>query len=71
MILSKVKVIAQGSNRTRLINKLKDENIVIYNLISSDITTFWIKQSDIKVTEQLAESYGVNLELAESIGLAK
>ena len=35
MILSKVKVIATGSNRTRLINKLNNEKIVIYNLVTN------------------------------------
>ena len=43
MILSKIKVVAAGSNRTRFINKLKDENIAIYDLVSEDKSVFWIK----------------------------
>ncbi len=38
MILSKIKVSIIGSNRTRLINKLKNENIPIYYLKTDEST---------------------------------
>ena len=71
MILSKVKVIATGSNRTRLINKLNNEKIVIYNLVTNEKTTFWIKQNDIKQLKEFADIYGISLEIVSSTGLTK
>lgn len=71
MILSKVKVIATGSNRTRLINKLNNEKIVIYNLVTNEKTTFWIKQNDIKQLKEFSDIYGISLEIVSSTGLTK
>ena len=62
MILSKIKVVAAGSNRTRFINKLKDENIAIYDLVSEDKSVFWIKHNDFKVVKNLLTYTAFNLK---------
>ena len=69
MIASKVKVLVKGQNRTRLINKLKNENILIYYLISDNNTTFWIKQKDLKQVKEYADLFSVELELVDTSGL--
>lgn len=69
MIASKVKVLIKGQNRTRLINKLKNENILIYYLISDNNTTFWIKQKDLKQVKEYADLFSVELELVDTSGL--
>ncbi len=70
MILSKIKVAIIGSNRTRLINKLKNENIPIYYLKTDESTTFWVKQNDLKKLKEFADLYGVQLEVVKTIGVA-
>lgn len=71
MILSKIKIVAAGSNRTRFINKLKDENIAVYDLESEDKSVFWIKHNDFKVVEKFAEVYSIQLEIKDNNGLLK
>ena len=71
MILSKIKVVAAGSNRTRFINKLKDENIAIYDLVSEDKSVFWIKHNDFKVVKKFADVYSIQLEIKDNGGLLK
>ncbi len=70
MILSKIKVAIIGSNRTRLINKLKNENIPIYYLKTDESTTFWVKQNDLKKLKEFADLYGVQLEVVKTSGVA-
>ncbi len=70
MILSKIKVAIIGSNRTRLINKLKNENIPIYYLKTDESTTFWVKQNDLKKLKEFADLYGVQLEVVKTGGVA-
>ncbi len=70
MILSKIKVAIIGSNRTRLINKLKNENIPIYYLKTDENTTFWVKQNDLKKLKEFADLYGVQLEVVKTSGVA-
>lgn len=70
MILSKIKVAIIGSNRTRLINKLKNENIPIYYLKTDEGTTFWVKQNDLKKLKEFADLYGVQLEVVKTSGVA-
>lgn len=70
MILSKIKVLIIGSNRTRLINKLKNENIPIYYLKTDESTTFWVKQNDLKKLKEFADLYGVQLEVVKTSGVA-
>ena len=70
MILSKIKVAIIGSNRTRLINKLKNENIPIYYLKTEESTTFWVKQNDLKKLKEFADLYGVQLEVVKTSGVA-
>lgn len=70
MILSKIKVAIIGSNRTRLINKLKNENIPIYYLKTDESTTFWVKQNDLKKLKEFADLYGVQLEVLKTSGVA-
>ncbi len=70
MILSKIKVAIIGSNRTRLINKLKNENIPIYYLKTDESTTFWVKQNDFKKLKEFADLYGVQLEVVKTSGVA-
>ncbi len=70
MILSKIKVSIIGSNRTRLINKLKNENIPIYYLKTDESTTFWVKQNDLKKLKEFADLYGVQLEVVKTSGVA-
>lgn len=69
MIASKVKVLVKGQNRTRLINKLKNENIFIYYLVSDSNTTFWIKQKDLKQVKEYADLFSVQLEVVGTSGL--
>ena len=71
MILSKIKVVAAGSNRTRFINKLKDENIAIYDLVSEDKSVFWIKHNDFKVVKKFADVYSIQLEIKDNGGFLK
>ncbi len=70
MILSKIKVAIIGSNRTRLINKLKNENIPIYYLKTDESATFWVKQNDLKKLKEFADLYGVQLEVVKTSGVA-
>lgn len=70
MILSKIKVAIIGSNRTRLINKLKNGNIPIYYLKTDESTTFWVKQNDLKKLKEFADLYGVQLEVVKTSGVA-
>ncbi len=70
MILSKIKVAIIGSNRTRLINKLKNENIPIYYLKTDENITFWVKQNDLKKLKEFADLYGVQLEVVKTSGVA-
>ncbi len=70
MILSKIKVAIIGSNRTRLINKLKNENIPIYYLKTDESTTFWVKQNDLKKLKEFADLYVVQLEVVKTSGVA-
>ncbi len=70
MILSKIKVAIIGSNRTRIINKLKNENIPIYYLKTDESTTFWVKQNDLKKLKEFADLYGVQLEVVKTSGVA-
>lgn len=69
MIASKVKVLVKGQNRTRLINKLKNENVLIYYLVSDSNTTFWIKQKDLKQVKEYADLFSVQLEVVGTSGL--
>ena len=69
MILSKIKVAIIGSNRTRLINKLKNENIPIYYLKTDESATFWVKQNDLKKLKEFADLYGVQLEVVKTSGI--
>lgn len=71
MIASKVKVIIKGQNRTRLLNKLKNENIAIYNIVSDSVTAFWVKQQDLKVVKHYAELFSVEVEVVDTNGLDK
>ena len=70
MILSKIKVAIIVSNRTRLINKLKNENIPIYYLKTDENITFWVKQNDLKKLKEFADLYGVQLEVVKTSGVA-
>ena len=71
MILSRYKVVATGSNRTRLINKLNNKNITIYNLVTIEKTTFWVNAKDYKTVKHFAEIYSVQVEIEADSGLSK
>ena len=71
MILSRYKVVATGSNRTRLINKLNNKNITIYNLVTFEKTTFWVNAKDYKTVKHFAEIYSVQVEIEADSGLSK
>lgn len=70
MILSKIKISITGSNRTRLLNKLKNENIPVYYIKTDETTTFWIRQNDYEKLKEFASVYGLQFEVVKSSGVA-
>lgn len=71
MILSKVRLCVKGSNRTRLINKLNNEHIVLYDLQSDSTTTFYISEKDFKKVKEYADLFGVEIEIIGKKGLSR
>ncbi|MDE6967188.1 MAG: sporulation protein YqfD [Clostridia bacterium] len=69
MILSKVNISISGSNRTRLLNKLKNENILIYDLRVDEKTTFSVSQKNLNKVCEFADIYGVQVEALSVSGL--
>lgn len=71
MILSKIKVAVSGSNRTRLLNKLKDDEVHIFNLQTDVLTTFWVWEKDKKKVIELADIMGVSVEFVSNSGMGR
>lgn len=71
MILSKSKFVVTGSNRTRLINKLKEQEFVIFYLQTDVDTSFWVWQKDEKKVKELADILGVQYQIENCSGVNK
>lgn len=71
MILSKVQFAIRGSNRTRLLNKLKEQNITIYNLQTQADTTFWVSEKFAKNVKELADILAVQYDIVDCSGVRK
>lgn len=70
MILSKIYVTAKGGNRTRLLNKLRTENIGVYDLQSSPQLRFGVQQKDFALLQKFAQDMDVELSVCGSSGVA-
>lgn len=71
MILSQYLVIIKGSNCLRVINALKDRNIPIFEVKFDKNVQFLIAHKNYIKLKNLAETYGVEVEIVSKSGLAK